>query len=236
MEAVHYREDWSTQKPKEAITHRISKDEKIQNIEDHLLEYVLNNCPPNDPQKAIDAIDEFCFKYWMMNLGPEKAEIVLGALKKIHPKVLVEIGGYCGYSALTFAANTPADTAIYTVEVNEKFAGIARKILDHAGVGKKVTFFIGDVQAGKDKLKALGHIDFLFVDHIKDAYLSDFKIIESLGVIQTGSVVVGDNIIQPGAPDYLQHFKERKDYNSVLYHTYIEYWTIPDGVLVSVKQ
>lgn len=161
---------------------------------------------------------------------------MVAALKKIHPKVLVEIGGYCGYSALTFAANTPADTAIYTVEINQHFADIARKILDHTGLGKKVTFFIGDVQSSQDKLKALGRIDFLFIDHIKNAYLSDFKIIEALGVIQSGSVVVGDNIIEPGSPDYLQHFKERKDYNSVLYHTYLEYRAIPDAVLVSIKQ
>ena len=125
---------------------------------------------------------------------------MVAALKKIHPKVLVEIGGYCGYSALTFAANTPADTAIYTVEINQHFADIARKILDHTGLGKKVTFFIGDVQSSQGKLKALGRIDFLFIDHIKNAYLSDFKIIEALGVIQSGSVVVGDNIIEPGSP------------------------------------
>lgn len=172
----------------------------------------------------------------MMNLGPEKGVIVLNALKIIHPKVLVELGGYCGYSALTFAHNTPADTAIYTVEISSKFASIARKILDHAGVGSKVTILVGDVQTVQDQLKALGRIDFLFIDHHKALYLSDFKIIESLGVIQKGSVVVGDNIIEPGAPDYLQHFKESKEYNSVLYHSYIEYWTTPDAVLVSIKQ
>jgi catechol O-methyltransferase len=136
----------------------------------------------------------------MMNLGPEKARIALAALHAAHPKVIVELGGYCGYSALTFAHYTPADTRIYTVEVNPKFADVARKILDHAGVGQKVTIFVGDVEAAKDKLKALGRIDYLFIDHWKDIYLRDFKAIESLGVIQKGSVVVGDNIIYPGSP------------------------------------
>lgn len=208
MEQLHYKEDWSTQKPKKAITHRLSSNETIQNKEEQLLEFVLKNCPPNNIQLAIDTIDEFCYKHWMMNLGPEKAQIVLAALRKLaNPKILVELGGYCGYSALTFAQNTPSETQIYSVEVNEKFAGIARRILDHAGVGKKVTILVGDVQAVQDKLKALGHIDFLFIDHWKNVYLPDFKFIELLGVLHKGSVVVADNIIEPGAPDYLQHFK-----------------------------
>lgn len=87
----------------------------------------------------------------------------------------------------------------------------------------------------KDKIKALGKIDFLFIDHEKSVYLSDFKIIESLGVIQKGSIVVGDNIIEPGAPDYLQYFKENKGYDSILYHAFVEYWDKKDAVLVSTK-
>jgi catechol O-methyltransferase len=136
---------------------------------------------------------------------------------------------------LTWAANTPADTKIYTVEINEKFAGVAKKILEHAGVANKVTFFIGDVTAAQDKLKNLGHIDYLFIDHWKDVYLKDFKIIESLGVLQKGSIIVGDNIVYPGAPDYLQHFKNEKTYDSTLYHSYVEYSSTPDAVLVSIK-
>lgn len=196
---------------------------------------MLANSPPNNPQKAIEAIDEFCCKFWMMNLGPEKAKIALSALKTIQPKTIVELGGYCGYSALTFSAYTPADTKIYTVEINEKFAGIARKILQHAGVANKVEFFIGDVDHGKDKLKALGSIDLLFIDHWKDVYLRDFKIIESLGILHKGSLIVADNIIYPGAPDYLQHFKNEKTYDTTMYHSYVEYSSTPDAVLVSTK-
>ena len=80
-----------------------------------------------------------------------------------------------------------------------------------------------------------GPFDLVFLDHWKDVYLRDFKIIESIGVIKKGSVVVGDNIIYPGSPDYLQFFKERNDYESTLYHSYLEYSDRPDAVLVSLK-
>ena len=47
--------------------------------------------------------------------------------------------------------------------------------------------------------------------------------------------MIGDNIIYPGAPDYLQYFKESKDYESVLYHSNLEYCDDIDAVLVSQR-
>lgn len=107
--------------------------------------------------------------------------------------------------------------------------------MQHAGLSSKVTLLVGDVAAAANQLKSLGKIDFLFIDHEKTVYLQDFKLIESYGVIKKGSVVVGDNMIYPGAPDYIQHFAGRKDFDSTMYQSYLEYTTDPDAVLVSVK-
>lgn len=41
------------------------------------------------------------------------------------------------------------------------------------------------------------------------------------GIIPKGSVIIGDNIICPGAPDYLEYFKNNSDYKSTLYHSYV---------------
>lgn len=94
---------------------RATVNEQIQHKEERLLEWVLTRSPPNDPRKAIDAIDEFCSKHWMMNLGPEKSKIVLKALHSCNPRTIVELGGYCGYSALVLASNSSADAAVYSV-------------------------------------------------------------------------------------------------------------------------
>ena len=68
----------------------------------------------------------------MMNLGDEKAEIVVAALKKKDPKVVVEVGGYVGYSALVFAHNSKAQ--VHTIEISPEFAKIAQAIHKHAGL------------------------------------------------------------------------------------------------------
>lgn len=48
-------------------------------------------------------------------------------------------------------------------------------------------------------------------------------------------MVIGDNIIRPGVPDYLQHMKVSHDYDSILYHSYLEYSDEKDGLLVSYR-
>jgi catechol O-methyltransferase len=39
----------------------------------------------------------------MMNLGPEKGEILKSVFEKYKPKRILELGGYCGYSSLVFS-------------------------------------------------------------------------------------------------------------------------------------
>ena len=75
----------------------------------------------------------------------------------------------------------------------------------------------------------------IFIDHIKNLYLPDLKWLEAHGAIKKGTVVIGDNIIFPGCPEYHQHFKTNNQYNSILYHSYLEYSDQADAVLVSER-
>ena len=98
-----------------------------------------------------------------------------------------------------------------------------------------ITCHAGAIQDNEEFLKNHGPFDMIFIDHLKKLYLPDLKWMEQRGLITKGTVVVGDNIIIPGAPDYLQYFRESKDYESVLYHGNLEYCDSPDAVLVSQR-
>jgi hypothetical protein len=39
--------------------------------------------------------------------------------------------------------------------------------------------------------------------------------------MRKGTVVIGDNIIYPGSPDYLAYFRQNDSYDSTLYHSYL---------------
>lgn len=77
---------------------------------------------------------------WMMNLGPEKGKVVKEKGFNQNVKKVLEIGGYCGYSALVFA-NEVKDregSMVYTIEINKNYAQIAKRIHEHAGLGHKI--------------------------------------------------------------------------------------------------
>ena len=77
----------------------------------------------------------------MMNLGEEKGEIVQRFLKKYNPKTILELGGYCGFSALLMAFNSNA--IIHTIQPNEQYAAIAHKIHQHAGLSERIKIHLG---------------------------------------------------------------------------------------------
>jgi catechol O-methyltransferase len=87
------------------------------------------------------------------------------------------------------------------------------RIIVHEGVLQSLESFVQNH----------GKFDVVFIDHVKGLYLSDFLHLERLGAIGVGTTVFGDNIIYPGSPDYLEHLKSHSKYDSVLYHSYLEY-------------
>lgn len=99
----------------------------------------------------------------------------------------------------------------------------------------RIVIHVGTVQTQESFIKEHGKFDMIFIDHVKHIYLQDFLELERLQVIKKGTVVMGDNIIFPGSPDYLKHFQGNDLFDSVLYHSYVEYSDIPDAILISEK-
>ena len=57
---------------------------------------------------------------------------------------------------------------------------------------------------------AAGALDFLFLDHDKDAYLADLQSILDRGWLHPGSIVVADNVKVPGAPKYREYMRQQQ--------------------------
>ena len=47
--------------------------------------------------------------------------------------------------------------------------------------------------------------DLVLMDHWKPEYAVDLRRLESLGLIRTGTVVLADNVLFPGAPELLEY-------------------------------
>jgi catechol O-methyltransferase len=213
--------------------------------EEALAAHVLADAAPGDPADAIRAIDEFCSgRSVMMNVGDEKGEILDGAVRRVQPRRLLELGTYCGYSALRTVRAMPADAHLYSIEFNPDNAGIARRIIDHAGVGDRVTVVVGTLGDGGATIGALEsehgfgarELDFVFLDHDKDAYVPDLERVLDRGWLRRGAVVVADNVRLPGAPRYRDYMREHegREWRTTEHATHLEYQTlIKDLVLES---
>lgn len=152
-----------------------------------------------NPQKVLEAIDEYGkTKKYLMNVGEFKAKIVEKLIKEVKPQVMVELGGYCGYSAIAFGAalREAGGKRYYSLEYNPEFGAVISSLVDLAGLSDVVKVEIGASSSSLRRLHqdgTLAKIDLLFLDHVKPLYTPDLKLCEELGLVGPGSVLAADN-------------------------------------------
>ncbi len=215
--------------------------------EARLVDYVMARARRADPTDVIKVIDEYCYnRSILINIGDEKGHILDAAVRYARPDRVLELGTYCGYSALRMAVAAPS-AHIYSIELNAANARIARSVLEYAGVSERVTVVVGTLGDGGMTIAALraahgfvaGSVDLVFVDHDKSAYLPDLRRILQQDWLRPGAVVVADNIKFPGAPEYREYMTSNEAglWRTVEHETHLEYQSVfKDLVLVSEYQ
>lgn len=165
------------------------------------------------PDKVLAAIDEFArTKKYLMNVGEAKGKIVTDLIAEVKPQVMVELGGYVGYSCILFgeAVRKAGGQTYLSLERNPEFAAVITSLADLAGLSNVIKVIVGSSETSIKRLyaaKALQHIDLMFLDHYKPAYTTDLKLCEQLGLVTPGSVMAADNVITPGNPPYLEYVR-----------------------------
>lgn len=174
--------------------------------EQQLLTHVQSDTS-NTPTSVAHSIDTFGIKKsYLMTIGPRKAHLLRNIIFNHRPGIMVELGGYIGYSAgaLGSAVKEAGGQRYISVESNETFASIAREMIEMAGLEGFVEVRVGksDLVLRELKEEIGGKLDVLFVDHYKPAYLHDLLLCEELGLVGKDTWVAADNVRHPGAPEY----------------------------------
>jgi catechol O-methyltransferase len=200
------------------------------------VEYVIAHAKAGDVDDVLATIDRFAYeKSLLINVGDEKGALLDAAVRRADPKLALELGTYCGYSALRIARSAP-EAQVYSVELAEANAANARQIWAHAGVAERITCVVGTIADGGRTLDVLagepgfgsGALDFVFIDHDKDAYLVDLQSILDRGWLHTGSIVVADNVKMPGAPKYREYMRQQQGtvWQTAEHKTHVEYQSL----------
>jgi catechol O-methyltransferase len=164
------------------------------NRERAALTFVRAHAIEGDAESVLGALDRFAReRRFMMNLGDRKGLVLDELVTKlpVNARVL-ELGTYCGYSAIRMARLVRGGGQVVSIEANARHAKIARAIYRFAGVEDQVRIFVGETSELISKLD--GPFDLVLMDHNKEEYLVDLWRIEENRLLEPGSTVVAEKV------------------------------------------
>jgi branched-chain amino acid aminotransferase len=193
-------------------------EEALHGHERALLTYVVQNAEPGNPDSVLAAMDAFWAQatssssdQWNVRGQVIEDQVLAKARAKVpQPLNCLEMGTYCGYSALRIAKNLPQGSILLSVERDELFAAIATKIIEFAGLDSKVKIWMGDVHSEITNItQRLGGAaaDFVLVDHSKERFVPDLKLLNECGIVTGETTVIGDVEIYPGDDSVSKNMK-----------------------------
>lgn len=110
------------------------------------------------------------------------------------PKLIVEIGTFTGYSALSMAEGLADDGKIITCEVNPNAQAMAQQAFDASPVGHKIEIKMGEALYTLADIDA--PIDMAFIDADKENYPQYYETV--LHKMPSGGLIVLDNMLWSG--------------------------------------
>ena len=202
------------------------------------LDYVFSNAEKNNPKSILQTIDNFVLESgrFLMNVGPEKGEILRDHLLKSKPNNVIELGTFIGYSAVLISSTIGEKSKLTSIDSDSHSIEIAKELINFAGLDDKVNLMHGSAEEIIPELNF--NADFVFIDHAKKKYLSDLKLLETEEIILKNCTVFADNvgIFKDEMAEYFDHVRNSGKYQSQNFSSKLEYRNnIYDAVEISIK-
>lgn len=212
-------------------------------ITDERFTAYINSLENGNPS-YLDELEAYSKKTQVPIIRKEMQSLMRTLLVMNKPKRILEVGTAIGFSALFMSEFMPKDGHITTIEKYEKRIPLAKENFKRFDPDKRITLLEGDAA---DILKQLeGPFDFIFMDAAKGQYIHFLP--EVLRLLETGGVLLSDNVLQDG--DIIQsrfavtrrdrtiHKRMREYLYTLKNHEHLEtaILTLGDGVALSVKK
>ena len=112
----------------------------------------------------------------------------------VHPKRILEIGTYTGYSALCLAEGLAPDGELITLDINDELELIHKKYFPKSALGERIKPRYGNALEIIPKL--VGNFDLVFIDADKENYISYYELV--VQKMNSGGVILIDNVLWSG--------------------------------------
>ena len=178
-----------------------------------------------------------------INVSASEGKLLHLLARAIGAKRILEIGTLGGYSTIWLARALPPQGKLISLEIDARYAEIARRNLKRADLAKKVQVRIGPALESLSQLEAEneGPFDLVFIDADKDGYVNYLR--KAMPLLREGGLVLGDNTLpdavldsaaESGTKRYNTEVSARPDLISILVPVLRSRGI--DGLLISVKQ
>ncbi len=129
-----------------------------------------------------------------MMVGTLEGRFLSFLVTMLRPQLVLEIGTFTGYSALSMAEALPPGGRIVTCDISEDHVAIARRHIDASPHRDQIDIRVGPAI---DTLKSLdGPFDLAFIDADKTGYLDYYEAI--VPKLAPGGVIAVDNVLWSG--------------------------------------
>ncbi len=133
----------------------------------------------------------------VMQIAPDQGAFITLLVRAIGAQRALELGTFTGYSAICIARGLPAGGRLLACELEERWAEIAQRYFDEAGVEDRIELRLGPALDTLGALPADERFDFAFVDADKQSYLDYYEVV--LERLRQGGLMMIDNVLRGGA-------------------------------------
>lgn len=143
---------------------------------------------------VIDSIDAAGMPH--IEVAPTAGKLLMLLARIQGARRVLEIGTLAGFSTIWLARGIPDDGHVTTCEFLPEHAAVARRNIDHAGLGAKVDIRVGPALDTLPTLAGGEPFDLVFIDADKSNNVNYLQ--WALKLSRPGSVIVMDNVIWEG--------------------------------------
>lgn len=129
-----------------------------------------------------------------MASGHLQGRLLKMLVQMIRPQLVLEVGTFSGYSAISMAEGLADDARLYTFEINDEMEDFTRPWIEGSPVASKINFIIGDALIEAPKLGLT--FDLAFIDGDKRTYRDCYEMV--LTILRPGGFILADNTLWDG--------------------------------------
>ncbi len=173
----------------------------------------INEYIENHSSKAGGILDKIERETYLKSIYPRmlsgnlQGRFIAMVSKMIHPKLILEIGTFTGYSAICLCEGLAESGHLHTIEINEELKEQHTIIFKEAGLSNKITTHYGDALEILPTFNL--QFDLIFIDADKINYSIYFE--QSLSLVRKGGFILADNVLWSGKVLQEKNDKTDKD-------------------------